>query len=161
MTIDLLCNYGFILHSNLKHLTEEEILNARELAKDYLSKHSDYVSYAQDFKTFVNRIIFEKITGQDYEEIKSHVQEVLQKINQLVKDDSQKYNIYCNLDLDDTLIFIGEEDEFCTCSHTILKYDLLSKNFSLCEKNITSDYSLLGSISIKNLDYNSIENISI
>lgn len=160
MTIDLLNGYAFVLHENINDLSDEDINVARNYAKEYLSKQSNWKDYNLDFKLFVNRQKFKAITHNDYELIEKLIYQVVKDINDMVNIDDWEFEIYYSVDYDNKIL-LSRKNKDGIYEKIDLNYDINNRTFSSCNIAISDEMDKLGNINYNSYSFYELYNVRI
>lgn len=160
MIIDLLHQYAFVLHEDVKDLTDEEIDFARNFATKYLEKNTHYKRYDQDFTKFVNKQTFKALTNQDYELIEKEIYQKVLEVNNLVNIYDWDIDIYYDIDYGDKLLLSRiNKDGYHDKINLI--YNFKYKSFCSCNIKISDEMYELGNIHYNSYSIDELNNIKI
>ena len=160
MTIDLLNHYAFVLHEDVNDLTDEEIDDARNYAKKYLLKQTNWKDYDIDFELFVNRQKFKAITNNDYDSLEKLIYQVVKEINDMVNIDDWEFDIYYSVDYENKLL-LSRLNKDGYYEKIDLAYDIVDRSFGSFDATISDDMDKLGNINYNSYSFYELYNVRI
>ena len=160
MLIDILLEYAFIMHEDLKDITDDEIAIARNYAESYLENKDFWKNYNSDFELFVNRQKFQFMTDNDYESIEKLIYQVVKEINDLVDIYDWDLDIYYSVDYENKLL-LSRLNKDGYYEKIDLIYDFVDRSFSPCDILISDDMDKLGNINYNSYTFYELYNVRI
>lgn len=160
MTIELLNHYAFVIHEDVKKLTDKEIEIARNYAENYLTESVLWKTYNSDFEFFVNRQKFNTMTNNDYNELEKLMYQIIRDINDINDIDDWKFDIYYNVDFGNKLLFARiNDDEYK--ERIDLIYNIDTRTFSTSDIALSEDMYKLGTIDYSSYSFYELYNVKI
>lgn len=160
MTIELLNHYAFVIHEDVKKLTDKEIETARNYAENYLTESVHWKTYNSDFEFFVNRQKFNAMTNNDYNELEKLMYQVIRDINDINDIDDWKFDIYYGVDFGNKLLFARiNDDEYK--ERIDLIYNIDTRTFSTSDIALSEDMYKLGTIDYNSYSFYELYNVKI